>query len=407
MVFGISEHFSRLFTVTQDYFKMKWKIEKTCRKGEAPRARSGHRIVYYNGQIFTFGGYNPESTAEQLFKELWKFNLITKTWQSIKITGDIPNTLASHTARFCMLEGKPTMIVYGGTGHNFGENNSNFTNLCDLSTGHWTTLGVRYEESEEIDRPAELYGQAVCLVQNRYLYTIGGTTGHFYQMDVNRLDLVTKKWKLLKKGTNGLGMLENQPHEPAARYRHEVVEFKNKLYVLGGGTAQDNDGFDVIYAFDLATNSWINKATHGDSSIPIDESIEEQYPEPRKCHTCAQNGQYVYLLGGYNNTIIFSDIWRIDLTDLQWRKMPQALEKPVYFHDSVLTDEGQVVIFGGVESVESNKRTNQVQSCYIQVPALRHLSWKSMNNFYDLHTKMPEKLKEEGIPQDLIGQLVY
>ena len=78
---------------------MKWKIEKTCRKGEAPRARSGHRIVYYNGQIFTFGGYNPESTAEQLFKELWKFNLITKTWQSIKITGDIPNTLASHTGK--------------------------------------------------------------------------------------------------------------------------------------------------------------------------------------------------------------------------------------------------------------------------------------------------------------------
>ena len=77
---------------------------------------------------------------------------------------------------------------------------------------------MRYEESEEIDRPAELYGQAVCLVQNRYLYTIGGTTGHFYQMDVNRLDLVTKKWKLLKKGTNGLGMLENQPHEPAARF---------------------------------------------------------------------------------------------------------------------------------------------------------------------------------------------
>ena len=60
---------------------------------------------------------------------------------------------------------------------------------------------------------------------------------------------------------------------------------------MGGGTAQDNDGFDVIYAFDLATNSWINKVTHGDSSIPIDESIEEQYPEPRKCHTCAQNGQ--------------------------------------------------------------------------------------------------------------------
>ena len=49
------------------------------------------------------------------------------------------------------------------------------------------------------------------------MYAIGGTTGHFYHMDVNQLDLMTKKWKLLKRGTVGLGMLENQPLEPAAR----------------------------------------------------------------------------------------------------------------------------------------------------------------------------------------------
>ena len=77
--------------------------------------------------------------------------------------------------------------------------------------------GVKYDRSEEIDRPAELYGQAICLVQNRFMYAIGGTTGHFYHMDVNQLDLMTKKWKLLKRGTVGLGMLENQPLEPAAR----------------------------------------------------------------------------------------------------------------------------------------------------------------------------------------------
>ena len=76
-------------TVTQEYFRMKWKIEKSSPKSEAPRARSGHRIVYYNGQIYTFGGYNPESEAldEHLFKELWKFNLITKEWKKIAITG--------------------------------------------------------------------------------------------------------------------------------------------------------------------------------------------------------------------------------------------------------------------------------------------------------------------------------
>ena len=46
----------------------------------------------------------------------------------------------------------------------------------------------------------------------------------------------------------------------------------------------------------------------------------------------------MYLLGGYNGAKIFSDIWRIDLNDLQWRKLSHVLKKPVYFHDSVLTD---------------------------------------------------------------------
>ena len=46
----------------------------------------------------------------------------------------------------------------------------------------------------------------------------------------------------------------------------------------------------------------------------------------------------VYLLGGYDNEVIFSEIWRIDLNDMQWRKISQVLKKPVYFHDSVLTD---------------------------------------------------------------------
>ena len=64
------------------------------------------------------------------------------------------------------------------------------------------------------------------------------------------------------------------------------------------------------------------------------------------------------------------------------------------------------MIFGGVEDVASNRRANQVQTCYIQVPSLRHLSWKVLNHNFDLFTQIPEKLKEEGIPQDLIGQLV-
>jgi hypothetical protein len=51
---------------------------------ECPRERSGHRIIYHDGAIFAFGGYNPSleedeemqkdvdwQTSKPLFKELW------------------------------------------------------------------------------------------------------------------------------------------------------------------------------------------------------------------------------------------------------------------------------------------------------------------------------------------------
>jgi hypothetical protein len=36
-------------------------------KVPTPKARSGHRIVYYKGSIYSFGGYNPKVCSIQLF----------------------------------------------------------------------------------------------------------------------------------------------------------------------------------------------------------------------------------------------------------------------------------------------------------------------------------------------------
>ncbi len=59
---------------------------------DGPRERSGHRIIYHEGSIYSFGGYNPDQALEHdpamlndpgwmaskpLFKELWKFNTYT------------------------------------------------------------------------------------------------------------------------------------------------------------------------------------------------------------------------------------------------------------------------------------------------------------------------------------------
>ena len=61
-----------------------------------PRERSGHRIIYHEGSIYSFGGYNPDQALEHdpamlndpgwmaskpLFKELWKFNTYTSKYE--------------------------------------------------------------------------------------------------------------------------------------------------------------------------------------------------------------------------------------------------------------------------------------------------------------------------------------
>ena len=61
------------------------------------------------------------------------------------------------------------------------------------------------------------------------------------------------------------------------RYRHEIVIYKNRIYVFGGGTATECDKFQFIYAFNLLNKSWERIKTTG------------PFPEERKCHSCVKD----------------------------------------------------------------------------------------------------------------------
>ena len=105
-----------------------------------PQGRSGHRIIYFNQAIYAFGGYNPNVTLEEnddelweinqpMFKELWKFNLDSCRWSKIRLKGDAPTMLASHTAQFMMIAERPKLLVSEFFGKNFvkiAKNHANF-----------------------------------------------------------------------------------------------------------------------------------------------------------------------------------------------------------------------------------------------------------------------------------------
>ena len=96
-----------------------------------------------------------------------------------------------------------------------------------------------------------------------------------------------------------------------------------------------------MYYFDLKTNQWTRFRTHPDLSIPIEESLIEQFPIERKCHILIQDGSRVYMMGGYDNESICKYVWMVDLETLRWRRMNGKLKEPVYFHGSTATNVSQ------------------------------------------------------------------
>ena len=146
-----------------------------------------------------------------MFKELWKFNLMSRKWTKIQLKGDAPTMLASHTAQFMQISRRPKMVVYGGTALPFGQNLSIKVHICDLITHKWESI-----ETNDDELPMPLYGQASAAVDDD-LYIIGGTSGHRYFMDVHHFNLTQKKWTLLGAGTESVEFIQNLPDRPSSR----------------------------------------------------------------------------------------------------------------------------------------------------------------------------------------------
>lgn len=72
-----------------------------------PPARSGHRCVADNANLYVFGGYNPdydesggpENEDYPLFRELWRYHFATGCWQQIQTDGYMPTELASMSGK--------------------------------------------------------------------------------------------------------------------------------------------------------------------------------------------------------------------------------------------------------------------------------------------------------------------
>ncbi|XP_075217092.1 scruin like at the midline [Lycorma delicatula] len=372
---------------------------------QIPIPRSGHRIACDNVNLYSYGGFNPKVSPgdrrtendedwdnyKPLFREVWKLNLASRIWTKLSCA-HIPDVLASNAVT---LAGN-VLMVFGGTGVPFGAHCSNDLYLCDLSKQN--NLSFTFVKASG-DVPSPRYGQAI-VFHNKYLYTVGGTTGYEYSLDIHCLDLQSKVWEQIYVCNTGC-------EEPPGRYRHELAFDGNRIFVLGGGTAEVAYGFEVIPSFNLMIRGWESIKTVPDS--------EHKYPLARRCHSCVQFSDiddklYAYIIGGYNKYMVFKDVWRLDLTTFQWNKLCDSYPYPIYFHTSAITPNGKVYTFGGNANFNPSDsvscRTADVYAMWVTIPKLKEICWEALL-FYsnNLHMYSDSFLFNSGIPSEFIQRI--
>lgn len=356
-----------------------------------PLPRSGHRMVDSEHYIYLFGGYNPHvsssdripdneiwSYSKPLFRELWRYSKLTRTWNYLSTTGPAPKELASHSA---LLLDDDHLLVYGGSGFPFGMVNSNKMYICDLKQLHWSQILYENDELQEninnnnqqpnYEIPIKAFGQALVYDEvNDLIYCCGGTTGLDYTLSLHEFNLKTKRWRLLSF----------TPENIEARYRHEMALYQNKLFVIGGGTSDRAFSLKQVPVFDLKENKWTLVDT---KAWKCPTTGVESFPEPRFSHDCSQIDNLMYVVGGLEPSRAYNDCWCLNLDSMQWTKVGQ-LPTTCYFHSAVVNPNGhEMHVFGGVNCVKDKLRTNAMYKAYFKVPTLQKMAQEAVVKYLE------------------------
>ena len=134
------------------------------------------------------------------------------------------------------------------------------------------------------------------------------------------------------------------------------------------------------------------------------------YPKARMGHSSVQIGKHVWVFGGYDvyGYQVFGDIWQLDMSTMQWTRLKMKLPLPVYSHAMTVTDEGKMVMFGGVNRGVEGHTTirDEVFSAWLTIPSLRSMAWEAVCHYQPSIATLPHTtLLEKGVSKEFVKML--
>ena len=214
------------------------------------------------------------------------------------------------------------------------------------------------------------------------IFSFGGyCTGDNYEdeqpIDVFVLNTLTYRWTEIPKPAEDDPSLADWPYQ---RYGHTVIAYADSIYLFGG--KNDEAACNVLFKFDTNTYKWSKRKVHG------------EIPGPRDGHSACVIGEFMYVLGGYEEiTQSFEqDVYRLDLTSYTWKLLVCIGEPPVHWDFNSATAIGSnIFIFGGRQG--SNK------VCYFDTSSL---TWHKPN----IQPPLPSARRSHHSALNLDGKLL-
>lgn len=158
----------------------------------------------------------------------------------------------------------------------------------------------------------------------------------------------------------------------------------------------------------MSTNKWQYFKT-----LPDLQSSSSSYPANR-CYygwaQCVAQPEYVYMSGGSDNFNFFSDIWRLNLTTLQWcNLMPCKLPKSMFLHSSTVVPSGRIYYYNGIvsDSIDIHQK-DDILCAWIRIPKLKSMCWDAMLYYFknQMLKSSLEDLNNLGLPLEYYESII-